>query len=144
MLAVLGSVLGALWAAGGGLHAIAELTEGTRAPRFFRAPRLSLPLSQRGPSIPHRPSTSTFHHNQIVCLEEGALFDRATLSIAEAECGNESGKALLVARYRALSRFHLQQYFDSEGDRLRADMLSKFAGRFSVERRILVVDCVIE
>ena len=30
------------------------------------------------------------------------------------------------------------------GDRLRADMISKFAGRFSVERRILVVDCVIE
>jgi hypothetical protein len=50
-----------------------------------------------------------------VCLEEGALFDRATLCIAEAESGNDAAKTLLVARYRALSRFHLQQYFDSEG-----------------------------
>lgn len=84
------------------------------------------------------------HMREIVCLEEGALFDRATLCIAEAECGNDAAKTLLVARYRALSRFHLQQYFDSEGDRLRADMTAKFAGRFSVERRILVIDCVIE
>lgn len=30
------------------------------------------------------------------------------------------------------------------GDRLRTDMLSRFAGRFSVERRILAIDCVIE
>jgi len=52
---------------------------------------------------------------QIVCLEEGALFDRATLCIAEAECGNDASKTALVARYRALSRFHLQQYFDNEG-----------------------------
>jgi hypothetical protein len=61
---------------------------------------------------PARPDT---HPPQIVCLEEGALFDRATLCIAEAECGNDATKTLLVARYRALSRFHLQQYFDSEG-----------------------------
>lgn len=84
------------------------------------------------------------HMREIVCLEEGALFDRATLSIAENECGNDASKTLLVARYRALSRFHLQQYFDYEGDRLRADMTSKFGGRFTVERRILVIDCVIE
>lgn len=53
---------------------------------------------------------------QIVCLEEGALFDRATLSIAEAESGNDANKLLLVARYRALSRFRLQEYFDREGE----------------------------
>lgn len=60
----------------------------------------------------------TIPHPQIVCLEEGALFDRATLCIAEAECGNDASKTALVARYRALSRFHLQQYFDSEGEPL--------------------------
>jgi hypothetical protein len=50
-----------------------------------------------------------------VCLEEGALFDRATLSIAEQEGGNSLNKTLLVARYRALSRFRLQEYFDRQG-----------------------------
>lgn len=84
------------------------------------------------------------HMREIVFLEEGALFDRATLSIAEAEGGNDVGKTLLVARYRAFSRFRLQEYFDREGERLRSDMLSRFGGRFTVERRILVIDCVIE
>ncbi|KIZ01123.1 hypothetical protein MNEG_6837 [Monoraphidium neglectum] len=84
------------------------------------------------------------HMREIVCLEEGALFDRATLSIAEQEGGNSLNKTLLVARYRALSRFRLQEYFDRQGERLRADMLEKFGGRFTVERRILVIDCVIE
>jgi hypothetical protein len=53
---------------------------------------------------------------QIVCLEEGALFDRATLSIAEQEGLYDASKALLVARYRALSRFRLQEYFDRQGE----------------------------
>ncbi|KAI8470863.1 MAG: hypothetical protein J3K34DRAFT_419198 [Monoraphidium minutum] len=84
------------------------------------------------------------HMREIVCLEEGALFDRATLSIAEAETGNDAGRTLLVARYRALSRFRLQEYFDQQGERLRLEMMHKWGGRFTVERRILVIDCVIE
>ena len=125
-----------------------------------------------------------------MCLEEGALFDRATLSIAEQEGLYDASKTMLVARYRALSRFRLQEYFDRQGEaarrivwlgdrahvffvvcwgpfrcparppghpplrspcailrageRLRQDMQQKWGGRFSVERRILVIDCVIE
>lgn len=56
------------------------------------------------------------HSLQIVSLDDGGLFDRATLSIAEAESGNDANKTLLVARYRALSRFRLQEYFDREGE----------------------------
>ena len=72
---------------------------------------------------------------QIFFLEEGALFDRATLSIAEAECGNDASKALLVARYRALSRFRLQEYFDRQGARA---LLRR--GRRGGERRGLAGD----
>lgn len=32
----------------------------------------------------------------------------------------------------------------SLGERLRLDMQAKFGGRFTVDRRILVIDCVIE
>jgi hypothetical protein len=84
------------------------------------------------------------HMQEIVHLEEGALFDRATLCVAENEGVPDSDRCHLCARYRARSRFRLQEYFDTAGERLRQDMLQKWNGRFTVQRRILAVEYVIE
>jgi hypothetical protein len=84
------------------------------------------------------------HMRDIVGLEGGKLFDRATLCVAENEGEHEDNKQHLCARYRARSRFRLQEYFDKAGDRLRKDMLARWEGKFEVQRRILAVDCVIE
>eukprot|EP00883_Tetradesmus_obliquus_P011172 jgi/Sobl393_1/3929/SZX76608.1 len=84
------------------------------------------------------------HMREIVELDGGKLFDRATLCIAEHEGQHDGDRYHLCARYRARSRFRLQEYFDKAGDRLRRDMLEKWAGRFEVQRRILVIDSVIE
>jgi hypothetical protein len=106
-------------AQGGGAAGAAQTAP--RAARAARGRGRRAAMSPRCPLSPRSLSTprliSIIAPPQIVCLEEGALFDRATLCIAEAECGNDATKTLLVARYRALSRFHLQQYFDSEGAR---------------------------
>lgn len=83
------------------------------------------------------------HMREIMDLEGGKLFDRATLCVAENEGHHDGSKVHLCARYRARSRFRLQEYFDKAGDRLRRDMLEKWGGRFEVQRRILAVDCVI-
>ncbi|KAF8056726.1 tbccd1 [Scenedesmus sp. PABB004] len=80
------------------------------------------------------------HMREIVGLDDGKLFDRATLCVAENEGHHDAGRAHLCARYRARSRFRLQEYFDKAGDRLRKDMLEKWGGRFEVQRRILAVD----
>lgn len=37
-----------------------------------------------------------------------------------------------------------QEYFDRAGERLRQDMLAKWGGRFTVQRRILAVDSTVE
>jgi hypothetical protein len=50
----------------------------------------------------------------------------------------------VCARYRARSRFRLQEYFDRAGHRLRRDMADKWGGRFSVQRRILAVHHIVE
>jgi len=84
------------------------------------------------------------HMKEIVGLDDGKLFDRATLCVAENEGLHDAGRYHLCARYRARSRFRLQEYFDKAGDRLRKDMLEKWGGRFEVQRRILAVDSVIE
>lgn len=84
------------------------------------------------------------HMKEIVGLDDGKLFDRATLCVAENEGLHDSNRSHLCARYRARSRFRLQEYFDKAGDRLRKDMLEKWGGRFEVQRRILVIDSVIE
>jgi hypothetical protein len=84
------------------------------------------------------------HMREIVGLEGGKLFDRATLCVAENEGLHEDTKLHLCARYRARSRFRLQEYFDKAGDRLRKDMLARWEGKFDVQRRILAVDCIIE
>jgi hypothetical protein len=49
----------------------------------------------------------------------------------------------LCVRYRARSRFRLQEYFDRAGERLRQDMLEEWGGRFTVQRRILAMDTII-
>lgn len=128
------------------------------------------------------------HVEEICRLEGGALFDRATLCIAEneddpheedgaaqaaegeaaaapaaaaaaadnaaANADNDdgppppppppSGRLHVCARYRARSRFRLQEYFDRAGERLRRDMQSKWGGRFRVQRRILAVHHIVE
>lgn len=84
------------------------------------------------------------HMKEIVGLDGGKLFDRATLCVAENEGVHDSNRYHLCARYRARSRFRLQEYFDKAGDRLRKDMLIKWGGQFEVQRRILVIDAVIE
>jgi hypothetical protein len=85
------------------------------------------------------------HMKQILSLEGGNLFDRATLCVAEHEDHQEdASKQHLCARYRARSRFRLQEYFDRAGDRLRKDMLARWGGKFEVQRRILAVDCIID
>jgi hypothetical protein len=86
------------------------------------------------------------HMREILSLEDGKLFDRATLCVAENEGQHdlEDNKQHLCARYRARSRFRLQEYFDKAGDRLRKDMLARWGGKFDVQRRILAVDCIIE
>jgi hypothetical protein len=126
------------------------------------------------------------HVEEICRLENGALFDRATLCIAENEGDPHedeavvaaqgaaaaaatadgkpdgaaaaaadddeippppppsSGKLHVCARYRARSRFRLQEYFDRAGERLRRDMQTKWGGRFTVQRRILAVHHIVE
>lgn len=84
------------------------------------------------------------HMREIISLGGGNLFDRATLCVAENEGQPDSDKQHLCARYRARSRFRLQEYFDKAGDRLRKDMLARWGGKFEVQRRILAVDCIIE
>jgi len=85
------------------------------------------------------------HMAEIVGLDGGLLFDRATLCIAENEGSHgDDGKYHVCVRYRARSRFQLQAYFDRAGERLRQDMIEKWGGRFTVQRRILAVDSVIE
>jgi len=132
------------------------------------------------------------HVGEIVRLEGGALFDRATLCIAEVEGdpheeeqqqqgqgqrvaeptaatgeaagaappadapqtggppsppppppGGHGRKTHVCARYRARSRFRLQEYFDRAGERLRRDMREKWGGRFAVQRRILAVHHIV-
>lgn len=65
------------------------------------------------------------HMKEICELDGGKLFDRATLCIAENEGQHDAARYNLCARYRARSRFRLQEYFDKAGDRLRKDMLVK-------------------
>ena len=84
------------------------------------------------------------HTRQIIRLEDGNLFDRADVCTAETEGSHESDKLTISVRYRARSRFRLQEYFDRAGERLRQDMAQEWGGRFTVQRRILAVDTVIE
>jgi len=83
------------------------------------------------------------HMEEIMHLEDGSLFDRATLCIAENEGSVDTERCHLCARYRARSRFRLQEYFDTAGERLRQDMVQKWNGRFTVQRRILAVEAII-
>jgi hypothetical protein len=84
------------------------------------------------------------HMREILSLEDGKLFDRATLCVAENEGHDEDNRQHLCARYRARSRFRLQEYFDKAGDRFRKEMLARWGEKFEVQRRILAVDCIIE
>jgi hypothetical protein len=84
------------------------------------------------------------HTTQIIRLEDGNLFDRADICTAETEGSHDSDKLTISVRYRARSRFRLQEYFDRAGERLRADMTQAWGGRFTVQRRILAMDTVIE
>lgn len=84
------------------------------------------------------------HMQEILQLENGRLFDRASLCIAEneADC-HETDKRHVCVRYRARSRFKLQEYFDRAGERLRQNMTDEWGGRYTVQRRILELDTVL-
>lgn len=84
------------------------------------------------------------HMKEILTLEDGKLFDRATLCIVEHEGSHDADTIHLCARYRARSRFRLQEYFDTSGNRLRQSMQEKWGSRLTVRRRILAIDTILE
>ena len=84
------------------------------------------------------------HMADIMQLQDGALFDRAKLCFVIKEDIDEPDKTYICAQYRARSRWKLQEYFEKYGEQLRNDMLAKFPNKFSVERRILAVNYLLE
>lgn len=84
------------------------------------------------------------HMKEILDLQEGKLFDKITMCTIDEEDAAEPDKKHLCAQYRARSRWKLQEYFDKYGERLRKDMREKFPGQFTVSRRILAVQFMLE
>lgn len=77
------------------------------------------------------------HIKGIIDIEGGALFDRGGLCVVEKEQEHEADKGYLCAQYRARSKWRLQEYFDKHAEWFRRDMMDKFHGKFTVQRRIL-------
>jgi putative heme iron utilization protein len=64
-------------------------------------------------------------------------FDSAEVFADTADAPDGDTRRRLVAQYRTTERARLDAYFAQDAERLRADGMAKFGGRFTASRRIL-------